>query len=62
MKVRWTSAAERHLDAIYAYIAADSPEYALRMVDRLTGRSQQIALFPLAGRVVPEIGADLRSR
>ena len=26
----------RHLDAIYAYIALDSPEYARRMVDRLT--------------------------
>ena len=54
MKVHWTETAEDHLDAIYAYIARDSPEYALRMVDRLTRRSQQIAGFPLAGRKVPE--------
>lgn len=54
MKVHWTDTAEGHLDAIYAYIAKDSPEYALRVVDRLTSRSQQIADFPLSGRKVPE--------
>ena len=54
MKVNWTESAEGHLDAIYAYIAQDSPEYALRMVDRITRRSQQIATFPLSGRSVPE--------
>ena len=42
MKVHWTDTAEGHLDAVYAYIAQDSPEYAKRMVDRLTRRSQQI--------------------
>ena len=31
-----------------------SPEYALRIVDRLTQRSVQIAAFPLSGRMVPE--------
>jgi addiction module RelE/StbE family toxin len=54
MKVHWTETAEKHLDAIYAYIAQDSPQYALVMVDRLTRRSQQIADFPLSGRKVPE--------
>ncbi|MBI5192300.1 MAG: type II toxin-antitoxin system RelE/ParE family toxin [Nitrospirae bacterium] len=54
MKIHWTDTAEGHLDAIYAYIARDSPEYAIRMVDRLTRRSQQIADFPLSGRKVPE--------
>ena len=54
MKVHWTETAEGHLDAIYAYIAQNSPEYALRMVDRITRRSQQIATFPLSGRSVPE--------
>jgi toxin ParE1/3/4 len=54
MKVHWTVTAERHLDAIYHYIAQDSPAYAKRMVDRLTRRSQQIGQFPLSGRAVPE--------
>ena len=58
MKVHWTDTAEGHLDAIYAYIALDSPEYAKRMVDRITRRSQQIADFPFSGRKVPEYDMD----
>jgi len=58
MKVHWTETAEGHLDAIYTYIAQDSPRYALRMVDRLTRRSQQVADFPLSGRKVPEYEMD----
>ncbi|MBI3582911.1 MAG: type II toxin-antitoxin system RelE/ParE family toxin [Nitrospinae bacterium] len=54
MKVHWTETAEEHLDAIYSYIAQNSPQYAILMVDRLTRRSQQIADFPLSGRKVPE--------
>jgi toxin ParE1/3/4 len=46
------------LIAIYDYIAQDSPFYATKMVDRLTRRSQQIADFPLSGRMVPEYQAD----
>jgi len=58
MKIHWTDTAEGHLDALYAYIAQDSPQYAKRMVDRLTRRSQQIAGFPLSGRRVPEYDID----
>ena len=54
MKVHWTDTAQRHLDAIYHFIAQDSPAYAKRMVDRLTRRSQQIGDFPFSGRSVPE--------
>lgn len=54
MRVIWTATAQAHLDAIYAYIANDSPQYALRMVDQLTRRSQQIADVPYSGRKVPE--------
>ena len=54
MKVHWTNTAEKHLDAIYHYIAQNSPEYAKRMVDRITRRSQQIAECPFSGRSVPE--------
>ena len=56
MKVFWTSLAERHLVDIYGFIAETSPEFALRVVDRLTRRSQQIGRFPESGRVVPELG------
>jgi len=58
MKVHWTDTAEGHLDAIYTYIAQDSPEYARRMVDRLTRRSQQIAKFPFSDRRIPEYDVE----
>jgi plasmid stabilization system protein ParE len=54
VKVHWTDTARDHLRAIHAYIARNSPQYALRVVDRLTRRSQQSAEFPLSGREVPE--------
>jgi len=54
VKVHWTNTALEHLNAIHAYIAKNSERYAARVVDRLTRRSQQIAEFPLSGRVVPE--------
>jgi len=54
VKVLWTDTARDHLRAIRSYVAKNSPEYALRIVDRLTKRSQQIAEFPLSGREVPE--------
>jgi len=58
MKVHWTDPAEKHLDTIYSYIAQNSPEYAKRMVDRLTRRSQQISSYPLSGRILPEYEID----
>jgi len=58
MSVHWTKTAQNHLAAIHGYIAQNSPEYARRMVDRLTSRSQQIEAFPLSGRVVPEYQMD----
>lgn len=58
MKVHWTDTALEHLGALYAYISRDSEEYALRTVDRLTRRSQQIGNFPKSGRRVPEYDVE----
>lgn len=58
MKVHWTKTAEGHLNAIHAYIAQNSATYALRTVDRITRKSQQIGAFPLSGRRVPEYDFD----
>lgn len=61
MKVHWTQTALSHLLTIYEYVAQNSSVYAQRMVDRLTRRSEQIAMFPYSGRVVPEYKApDIR--
>jgi toxin ParE1/3/4 len=54
VKVHWTDTALEHLNAIHGYIAKNSPQYALRVVDRLTRRSLQLAEFPMSGRAVPE--------
>ena len=58
MNVHWTDTAIEHLSVIHDYIAQDSPEYARRVVDRLTRRSQQIGSFPLSGRTTPEFGME----
>ncbi len=57
MKVEWTDNALEQLWAIHEYIAQSSPQYAQRVVDRITRRTQQIRDFPLSGRVVPEYNA-----
>src|SRR5215216_4054731 len=54
MKVLWTDAAVTQLEAIHDYLAHTSPEYARRIIDRLTQRSIQIAAFPFSGRMVRE--------
>ena len=58
MKVIWTETAINQLQAIREYIDQTSPEYARRMVDRLTRRTKQIGAFPLSGRIVPEFEND----
>lgn len=54
MKVLWTDSALAQLAAIHSYVAQTSPEYARRIIDKLTRRSIQIAAFPFSGRAVPE--------
>jgi addiction module RelE/StbE family toxin len=58
MKVHWTRNAIDHLVNIYEYISLNSPTYAKQMVDRITGRSVQIADNPQSGRMVPEYQAE----
>jgi len=52
--INWTESAVAHLQAIHDHIALNSAYYALRMVDEITRRSEQIGAFPRSGRVVPE--------
>jgi toxin ParE1/3/4 len=58
VKVFWTETAIENLSAIYTYIAQNSPRYATRIIDRITKRSQQLANFPLSGRIVPEFETE----
>ena len=54
MKVFWTETSVNHLSSIYRYISQNSPQYAQRLIERLTDHSEQIAQFPFSGRMVPE--------
>ena len=54
MRVFWTETAVNHLSSIYNYIGSQSTQYAQRIIEKLTNRSEQIAQFPLSGRIVPE--------
>jgi toxin ParE1/3/4 len=58
VKVFWTDSAVTQLQSIHDYLAQTSPEYALRIVDRLTRRSIQIAAFPKSGRMVLSMKLD----
>lgn len=54
MRVHWTDRAKARLRLIHDYIAEDSPQSALQVVDRITARSQQLIELPRSGRQVPE--------
>jgi toxin ParE1/3/4 len=57
VRVLWTDAAEAHLRAIHAYHSQTSARYADRLIDRITGRSKQLAEFPNSGSILPQAEA-----
>lgn len=60
-KVRWTPQAADDLEAIYEFIARDSPHYAQITVEGILAAIDRLEQFPLLGRHVPESSqADLR--
>jgi len=58
VKLRWTPHSIADLHAIYDHVAKDSPQNALTLIDRLTGRENQIIAHPRSGRIVPEVKRD----
>ena len=53
--VAWTPRALADLEAIGAYHADVSPEYAEALVRRLLRATDRLESFPALGRVVPEV-------
>ncbi len=53
MDVFWSRSARQHLQAIHDSISANSPRYADDVVNRIIARTEQLALFPDSGAVVP---------
>ena len=54
----WTDRALQNLADIEAHIAADSPQAAVRWIDKLIAAGVEAAGQPLLGRIVPEKGRD----
>ena len=52
--VLWSTTAKAELEGIARYIARTSPLYAERLIDRILAHADQAAIFPEAGRMVPE--------
>jgi len=53
-EVRWTTQAADDLEAIYDFIARDSPQYAQLIVQGILAAVGTLEQFPLLGRAVPE--------
>lgn len=56
-RVRWTETAHRDLDAIVSFIAEDSVENALAVLESLRERAESLMVAAERGRVVPELRA-----
>jgi len=57
-KVVWSPRALEDIQEIADYISGDSEFYAAAVVRKVVAITRQIAAFPYAGRVVPEVGDD----
>lgn len=53
--VNWTLPAKEDLKQIHDFIAKDSKYYAKKVTTEIIEKSEHLNLFPLMGRIVPEI-------
>ncbi len=58
IRISWSPAALDDLDAIAEYIHRDSPAYASAVVLKLLEAARNLAVFPNAGRTVPELANE----
>lgn len=56
--VVWADSAKLQLRSIYNYIAQNSEQYALQVVDRITMRTADLSDYPMMGEMVPEYGFE----
>jgi plasmid stabilization system protein ParE len=63
IEVKWSPEATEDIESLAEYIARDSAFYARAVVSEILSVSRSLGMFPLTGRVVPEIGDErLRER
>lgn len=61
MKYSFSNKANRDLEEIFDYIAADSPSNAVRMVKRLRDEVRALARSPYAYALRPDLSSDARA-
>jgi plasmid stabilization system protein ParE len=54
-KVEWASVAEVDLKQLIGYIAIDSPDNALQILERIRQKVSALYTLPERGRIVPEL-------
>ena len=58
MRVVWSARARTRLAEIHDYIAQTSKPRALQVVERLLARSEQLAIAPRSGAVIPGFAGE----
>ena len=53
--VKWTATAEHDLDSIVVFIAEDSIDEAMRILEKVRKKAAGLKTLPERGRVVPEL-------
>jgi plasmid stabilization system protein ParE len=53
--VKWTATAEHDLDSIIAFIAEDSIDEAIRILEKIRKKAAGLNALPERGRIVPEL-------
>jgi toxin ParE1/3/4 len=59
MKVRFTEAALAEIESIFAYVAAETPTAAHRIVERVEQIVSRLSEFPMLGHAVDEAGVRI---
>ena len=54
-KIVWANVAESDLNDIIEYISIDSPQNALKILEKIKQKASKLYTFPERGRIVPEL-------
>ncbi len=57
-EVAWSPEALEDLESIAEYLGRNSPFYAGAVVEKILAVARNVAEFPRAGRIVPEVGEE----
>ena len=57
-QINWSNKASSNLQAIHAYIARDSNNYATRFIKDLIAATGKLEKLPRCGRIVPELNSQ----